>query len=84
MIEFRRADRAQQNSVGGQAGVQRCRRQRRSRSVNRDPARLMFFEMKVVAVNVCYFAQNMDGLRGHFRANPVTGKNDYFQLHAPS
>ena len=41
----------------------------------------MFFETKVVAVNVCNLTQNIHGLFSYFRSNSVTGKDYDAQLH---
>ncbi len=77
MIEIRRADRAEQDCISGQARIERSPRQRRSVLPDRVSTHRVFFEMKVVAVNVRDLAQNTHGLRSHFRSDTVTRKDDY-------
>jgi len=81
MIELGRTDCAKQNRISGEAGIKRGRRQRRSCLPDRFTAGSLLFEMKVVAVNVCDFAQKTHGLGGHFRSDSVTRKDYDSQLH---
>ncbi len=77
MIESGRADRAQQHRVGAGTGIKGRPRQRQAPTLDGHPAGIVFGELKVVAVNVCYLAQDKHGLFGNFRADSVTRKDDY-------
>ena len=75
MIELGRADGAEQHRISRQTSVERSWRQRRARLPDRLAAGGVLCEMKVVAVNVCDFAQNTHGLFSDFRAHPITRKD---------
>src|SRR4029077_6043181 len=78
-----RADSTEQHCVRSQTSVQRCPWQWRARAPDARTTGRVFFEVKVVAVDVCDFTQHTHGLLGHFRSDSVTGKDYYFQLHIP-